>query len=144
VERRDYLLRMLEEMGRVMARVRELVTGQSVAAAAQELERAASHAGLTLPLVRALGGDGLAAVLTTAGRPDPAKYLLAAEYLYVEGLRTAPPEDAALFGRALALYRGIGPLRDAAALQAAVADRIAELERRVATPHSPSPGGDLR
>jgi hypothetical protein len=143
VERRDYLLRMLEEMGRVLARVRELVTAQSVAAAAHELERAASRTGLTLPLVRALGGDGLAAVLTTAGRPDPAKHLLAAEYLYVEGLRATPPEDVALFGRALALYRGIGLLGDPA-LQATVVDRIAELERRVATPHSPSPGGDLR
>jgi phage tail sheath gpL-like len=143
VERRDYLLRMLEEMGRVLARVRELIIGQSVAAAAQELERAAARAGLTLPLVHALTGDGLAAILTTAGRLDPAKHLLAAEYLYVEGLRAAPPDDAALHGRALALYRGIGPLRDAA-LQAAVADRITDLERRVAAPPSPLSGGTLR
>ena len=140
MERRDYLLRMLEEMGRVLARVRALLSGPSVTAAAQELEAAASHAGLALPLVRALAGDGLAAVLTTAGRPDPAKHLLAAEYLYVEALRAAPPEDAALFGRALDLYRRIGPVADAA-VQAAVADRIADLERRVATPHTPSPGG---
>jgi hypothetical protein len=143
VERRDYLLRMLEDMGRVMARVRELVLGQSHAAAAQELERAAARAGLTLPLVQALAGDGLAAVLATAGRPDPVKYLLAAEYLTVEGLRAAPPDDAALLGRALALYRGIGPLRDTS-LQAAVADRITDLERRVAAPHSPLSGGTLR
>ena len=143
MERRDYLLRMLEELGRVVARVRELVTGQSVAAAADELERAASHAGVTLPLVRALAGDGLAAVLTTAGRPDPAKYLLAAEYLYLEALRATPPEDAALFGRAHQLYRAIGPLRDPA-LQAAVADRIADLERRAAMPHSPTSGGTIR
>jgi hypothetical protein len=140
VERRDYLLRMLEEMGRVLARVRELLSGSSVTAAAQELEAAASHAGLALPLVRALAGDGLAAVLTTAGRPDPAKHLLAAEYLYVEALRAAPPEDAALFARALDLYRRIGPIADAA-VQAAVADRVADLERRVATPHTPSAGG---
>ncbi len=143
MERRDYLLRMLEEMGRVMARVRELVIGQSTAAAAQELERAADRAGLMLPLVHALSGDGLTAILTTAGRPDPAKHLLAAEYLYVEGLRAAPPDDQALFARALVLYRGIGPLRDAV-LQAAVADRIADLERRAAAPHSPLSGGTLR
>jgi hypothetical protein len=143
VERRDYLLRMLEEMGRVLTRVRELIMGQSIAAAAQELERAADRAGLTLPLVHALSGDGLAAILTTAGRPDPAKQLLAAEYLYVEGLRAAPPDDQTQLGRALALYRGIGPLRDAA-LQAAVADRIADVERRLATPHSPLSGGTLR
>jgi hypothetical protein len=143
VERRDYLLRMLEEMGRVMARVRELVIGGSTAAAAQELERAADRAGLMLPLVHALSGDGLTAILTTAGRPDAAKHLLAAEYLCVEGLRAAPPDDQALLARALALYRGIGPLHDAA-LQTAVADRIADLERRAAAPHSPSSGGTLR
>jgi hypothetical protein len=143
VERRDYLLRMLEEMGRVVARVRELVTGQSVAAAAEELERAASLAGVTLPLVRALSGDGLTAVLTTAGRPDPAKHLLAAEYLYLEALRATAPEAEALFGRALSLYRAIGPLRDPA-LQDAVADRIADLERRTAATHLPTSGGTLR
>lgn len=143
MERRDYLLRMLEDLGRVMARVRELVVGQSHEAAMQELERAAARAGLTLPLVQALAGDGLAAVLTTAGRPDPVKYLLAAEYLTVEAVRAAPPDDAALLGRALALYRGIGPLQDTS-LQAAVADRITDLERRVAVPHSRLSGGTLR
>ena len=143
MERRDYLLRMLEDLGRVMARVRQLVVGESHDAAMQELERAAAQAGLTLPLVQALAGDGLAAVLTTAGRPDPVKYLLAAEYLYIEGLRAAPPDDAALLGRALALYRGIGPLRDTS-VQAAVADRITDLERRLAAPPSPLSGGTLR
>lgn len=143
MERRDYLLRMLEELGRVMARVRELITEHSLTAAAQELEHSAARAGLTLPLVQALAGDGLAAVLTTAGRPDPVKQLLAAEYLYVEGLRAPPPDDAALLGRALALYRGIGPLRDTS-LEAAVADRITDLERRGAAPRSPLSGGTIR
>jgi hypothetical protein len=143
VERRDTLLRMLEELGRVVARVRELLHGQSAAAAAQELERAAAQAGVALPLVHALVGDGLTAVLTTAGRPDPAKHLIAAEYLYVEALRAPPPEEAALFGRALHLYRAIGPLRDPA-LESAVADRVADLERRLAAPHSPTAGGTLK
>jgi hypothetical protein len=143
VERRDYLLRMLEEMSRVIARVRELLGGGDPAAAVQELERAAAQAGVTLPLVHALSGDGLTAVLTSAGRPDPAKHLIAAEYLYLEASRATPPDDTGLLGRALQLYRAIGPLRDPA-LQAAVAERIADLERRLAPPHSPISGGTLR
>jgi len=42
-------------MGRVVARVRELLAGQAVAQAARELEQVAQQAGVSLPLVRVLG-----------------------------------------------------------------------------------------
>lgn len=119
-------------MGRAVARVRELLTGQFVVEAAREIEAVAQQAGVPLALVRVLSNDSLAPLLLTAGEPDPLKRLLAAEYLYIEALRAQPPDAMDLFARALELYRGVGPLDDAA-LAAAVADRITDLERRLAS-----------
>ena len=119
-------------MGRAVARVRELLTGQFVSEAAREIEVVAQQAGVPLALVRVLSADSLAPMLLTAGEPDPLKRLLAAEYLYIEALRAEPPDAMDLFARALELYRGVGPLDDAA-LTAAVADRITDLERRLAS-----------
>jgi hypothetical protein len=119
-------------MGRAVARVRELLTGQFVVEAAREIEVVAQQAGVPLALVRVLSADSLAPVLSTAGEPDPLKRLLAAEYLYVEALRAEPPDAVDLSARALELYRGVGPLPDAA-LTAAVTDRITDLERRLAS-----------
>ena len=119
-------------MGRAVARVRELLTGQFVVEAAREIEAVAQQAGVPLALVRVLSNDSLAPLLLTAGEPDPLKRLLAAEYLYIEALRAGPPDAMDLFARALELYRGVGPIADAA-LTAAVADRITDLERRLAS-----------
>lgn len=129
MDRRDYLLRLMEQLGRVMARVRELVTGQSIDAAAGELDRFAQEAGIPLALLRVVDGDSQAIILRTAGEPDPAKQLLAAEYLYVEALRASAAEADALRARALELYRGVAPLNDPV-LSGAVADRIATLSRK--------------
>jgi hypothetical protein len=126
------LLRLLEQMGRAVTRVRELLTGQFVAEAAREIEVVAQQAGVPLALIRVLSNDSLAPLLLTAGEPDPLKQLLAAEYLYVEALRAEPHDAMDLFARALELYRGVGPLADAA-LTAAAVDRITDLERRLAS-----------
>ena len=58
-------------MGRVVARVRELLMGQFVAEAAREIEVVAQQAGVPLALVRVLSADSLPPVLSTAGEPDP-------------------------------------------------------------------------
>lgn len=119
-------------MSRAVARVRELLTGRFVVEAAREIDAVAQQAGVPLALVRVLSNDSLAPVLLTAGEPDPLKHLLAAEYLYIEALRAEPTDAMDLFARALELYRGVGPVADAG-LTAAVADRITDLERRLAS-----------
>jgi hypothetical protein len=131
MDRRDYLLRLMEQLGRVMARVRELVIHRSLDEAASELEQFAQEAGVPLALIRVVDGNSRSTLLTTAGEPDPAKQLLAAEYLYLEALR-APAEAEALRARSLELYRGVAPLTDPV-LAHAVADRIATLSRKERT-----------
>jgi hypothetical protein len=131
MDRRDYLLRLMEQLGRVMARVRELVIDRSIDAAANELDRFAQKAGVPLALIRVVDGNSRSTLLTTAGEPDPAKQLLAAEYLYVEALR-APAEAEALRARSLELYRSVGPLTDPV-LARVVADRIVTLSRKERT-----------
>jgi hypothetical protein len=128
MDRRDYLLRLMEQLGRVMARVRELVTSRSIDDAAGELNRFGQEVGVPLALIRVVDPNSRSTLLTTAGEPDPAKHLLAAEYLYLEALRT-PAEADLLLARSLELYRSVGPLDDPS-LARAVAERIATITRR--------------
>src|SRR5437016_1386373 len=109
MERRDYILRLIQQLGRLFSRARELLAGGQSAAAQEELERAA--AGLGGGLARALTDDSLIALLTVGGEPDVAKRVVLAELFYVEALRArergAVGETQRLFARSLRLYRSL-------------------------------------
>jgi hypothetical protein len=82
--RKDYLLRMIEQMARVLARVRELLLAGRTAEARAELQRAARGVGLDLGLALTLAPDSLIPMLTTGGEIDQPKCALFAELLYLE------------------------------------------------------------
>jgi hypothetical protein len=81
MERRDYLLRMLEDMGRIIARMRELLVGGDTAGAAVELQAAAKLAGLDLGTTRSLTAESLLMILRPTGDGDPTRVRLVAELL---------------------------------------------------------------
>jgi hypothetical protein len=81
MERRDYLLRMLEDMGRVIARLRELLLGGDTTGAALELQAAAKLAGLDLGAARSLTAESLLMILRPTGDGDPTRVRLVAELL---------------------------------------------------------------
>jgi hypothetical protein len=93
--RKDYLLRMIEQMGRVLARVRELLIAGKTAEARAELETAARGAGLDIGLVLSLAPESLEALLTTNGEIDRPKCALFAELLYLERQRAIADGDEA-------------------------------------------------
>jgi hypothetical protein len=82
--RRDYLLRLVEQMARVLARVRELLAAGKTSEARGELERAARGAGLDLGLALTLAPGSLLPMLSTGGEVDRSKCALFAELLYLE------------------------------------------------------------
>ena len=106
--RKDYLLRMIEQTARILARVRELLVGGRTAEARAELEAAARGAGLDLGIVLSLAPESLEPLLTTGGEIDRPKCALFAELLYLERQRALADADAArarrCASRALLLY----------------------------------------
>ena len=84
MKREDYLLRMIAQMGLVLARVRRLLLEGKNAEAGGELEQAALKGGIDLALVIALDEPSLRPLLFTAGELDRPKTAFFAEVVYLE------------------------------------------------------------
>ena len=139
MQREDYLLRMIAQMGLVLARVRRLLLEGKTAEAGGELEQAALKGGVDLALVIALDEPSLRPLLFTAGELDRPKCAFFGEVVYLEWRRQHAMGHAeraercarrALLLFALA-YEGI-------VMDDETRQRIAELQQR-----SPAPLPDL-
>src|SRR5688572_4249082 len=86
-QREDYLLRMIAQMGRVLAHVRRLLLEGKHADAGDELGRAAQQGGVDLRILIALDEGSLRPLLTTGGEIDRPKCAFFAEVLYLEWSR---------------------------------------------------------
>jgi hypothetical protein len=87
MKREDYLLRMIAQMGLVLARVRRLLLEGKNAEAGPELEQAALKGGIDLSLVIALDEPSLRPLLFTAGELDRPKCAFFAEVVSLEWRR---------------------------------------------------------
>ena len=87
MQRDDYLLRMIAQMARVLARVRRLLLEGKNSEAGDELEYAAQKGGIDLRLVSALDEASLRPLLLTGGEVDRPKCALFAELMYLEWRR---------------------------------------------------------
>ena len=85
--RRDYLSRLIEDMGRIAARVRELLVRGSTANVETELQAGARLAGLELAAIRALSVDSLLVLLRPNANADPARAEVVALVLELEAER---------------------------------------------------------
>jgi hypothetical protein len=129
MQREDYMLRMIAQMGRVLARIRRKLLDEQHVEAGEDLAYAAQHAGIDLRFVVALDEASLRPLLTTGGELDRPKCAFFAELVYLEWRRqlaTGNRERAARYSiRALQLYAFAydGIVMDDEARQ-----RVAELE----------------
>jgi hypothetical protein len=141
-ERRDYLLRMIEQMGSVFARIRQMILGGSTVTE-EELRSAASRAGADLGVVRALDADSLVNLLSTSGEVDPTRTWVMAELLYVDALAEEVNGEAGealdLYAKSLRLYTAIDPRIIGGIPEGA--GRIAEIEERITTLRAADPTG---
>ena len=87
MQREDYLLRMIAQMGRVLARIRQMLLEGKNSEAGDELEHAAQKGGIDLRLVIALDGASLRPLLLTGGEIDRPKCAFFAELVYLEWRR---------------------------------------------------------
>ena len=75
---------MIEEMGRITARIRELLLGGDTVAAATELHAAARIVGLDVATARALTADSLLLLLRMSPDSDPGRVKLASDLIELD------------------------------------------------------------
>ena len=134
---RDYILRLIEHLGRtlLMLRNRILDRQEQHATVQDEIRAIATRAGVDLDVARAVDLVTLRLLMSFAGDLDPARSWLTAELLYLEGLdkrRDGVADARRDLSRALDLYRMLLPDWQPFEELPPSAERIAEIERLLA------------
>lgn len=134
---KDYLLRMIEMVGEMLARLRKMLLGGETGPEEAEgaLREVAGRAGLDLPFLRSVSHDTLVMLMSPAGEPEPGRTWMIAELFLVDGTRAeaaGDPEGALdRYQRALRLYGLLDPGIVARGFPE-VAERIREVTDRLA------------
>jgi hypothetical protein len=91
---RDYILRMIEQLGAALAELRRRILGGKTdpAAIGQELGALAGRSGFDLELLRGLSGETLHMLASPTGEVEPARCWLMAELLHLDGLQALAEE----------------------------------------------------
>lgn len=127
MEKRDYLLRQIEALGRILSRLRELIVGGATAQADSQIREEMRNVGLDLAMANALDSSTLLMLL---GSPvlDARRAFTVASLLHMDALRARADGDATRAARsaanALALLQAAKPMLDGE--RAEIAARIIE------------------
>jgi hypothetical protein len=139
--RDDYLLRMIEQVGRMLARVRELLLRGEVVPEL-EVRQAAAVAGIDLGMARAVTAESLPALVSPGGRPDATRCLVMAEVLFADALLARFSEDSAGEADRLAKVEALlawADQDDDPTRRKMVADRVSELREMMRPTKSKMP-----
>ena len=132
---RDYILRMIEQMGQVLIRLRRMLSGERLGGETfrQNLDAAATQFGLNPALLREATPDTLGLLLSPT--VDPSRCWLAAELLFLDGQDAEAEgrrDDArAAFEKARLLYGLIEPAGVMLTGWPEAAERIEEIRVRL-------------
>ncbi len=138
VFQRDYILRMIEEMGMVLVRLREVILGRASSRHHVEgqIQKALQGIGFDFEIARIADGETLERMVAPTGQVEPARAWLIAESFYLEGLEAQIDQrdgDAMSgFRKALRLYRLVAPDMLLPTGFTEATDRIREIEQRMA------------
>ena len=141
MERRDYILRQIEALGRILSRLRELIVGGATADADSEIREEMRNVGLDLAMANALDP---ATLLMLLGSPvlDARRAFAVGNLLHMDALRARADGDESRAARsesnATALLQAARPMVDAD--RVAVIDQVlAEIRDGNAAPRQGSP-----
>jgi hypothetical protein len=115
MEKRDYLLRQIEALGRILSRLRELITGGATSAAHSQLQEEMRNLGLDLATASAVDAATLRMFLGGQAL-DPRRAFAVGALLHLDSLRARADGDEARAARsatnALALLTAARPQLD--------------------------------
>ena len=85
---RDYILRMIEQIGAAMIRLRQMILGggESAETIRLEFQSIARSAGIDLEMARLATPDTLLALISVGGEVNPSRAWFTAELLYLDAL----------------------------------------------------------
>lgn len=112
---KDYLLRLIEQVGQMLVELRRRLLGGSAEPGEAEtrLQEVAGRAGLDLDVLRSVDHDTMVMLMSPAGEPEPGRCWMTAELFLVDGERArafGDPEGARdRWERALRLYAILDP-----------------------------------
>lgn len=138
LHQRDYILRLIEQLGSVLVELRRRILGRrgDPAEVDAELSGVAGRVGLDLELLRRFSEESLCMLVSPTGEVEPARCWLMAELLYLDALRDDLEEraDAARdgFAKARLLYSLIEPFGGMLLGIVEASERIREIDERVA------------
>ena len=112
---RDYILRIIEQMGQVLIALRNAIVGRVGSAEEREdqLHSVAARVGFDLSLARAASPETILMLIAPLGEVDSARCWMVAEVLFLDALQSETEgrmeEALASFEKALPLYRLLEP-----------------------------------
>lgn len=137
MHQRDYILRLIEQMGAALIELRNRILGRKAdpQRVHQELSGLAGQAGYDLALLRGFSGETLHMLVSPAGDVEPSRCWLIAELLYLDGLQAQVEERGADaregLQKARLLYQLIEPAGGMLVGLPEAADRIVDIDRRL-------------
>jgi hypothetical protein len=143
MQREDYILRMIAQMGRILTRIRHLLVEGKNAEAGEDLASVAQKGGLDLELVIALDEASLGQLLLTGGEIDRPKCALFAEVIYLEWRRQVALGNAVRARRCAERSLLLNDLAyDGVVIGREAQEQVAELRQGIgAGPGTAGPGG---
>lgn len=100
---KDYILRMIEAIGLMVARIKTLIAGGDAQGVQRELQLAAAQTGIDLAIGRTLDGESLLSIFMPPGSSvDPTNCMLFGEIMYLDGLSHYSSGDSQLGYQSLA------------------------------------------
>lgn len=148
MHQRDYILRIIEQVGAALAEIRRrILGGADSVAVTRALADTAGRAGLSVEILRSATLDTLYMFAAHTGEVDPTRCWLMAEILYLDGLQAtvadSPADARDSLVKARALYDMIRPGGGMIVGFPEAAERIAEIDRLL-DERPPTPSGDPR
>ena len=131
---RDYILRLIEELGAALIALRNAIIrgGAPPAEVESTLRRATSAAGMELELARVLSVEALPGMVAPTGEVEPAKCWVLAEALMTDGVNRMHEGDLErarpLLAKAATLFRLVAPWGAFLVGFPEAEERIAEIE----------------
>jgi hypothetical protein len=132
VHQRDYILRIIEQLGVALAAIRRrILQGEKAGEVSAALARTAGQAGFDIDILRAFDLDTLRLFVMPTGEVEPSRCWLMAEILYLDDLEARlserPAENSLM--KARALFDLVRPAGGLLVGMPEAADRIAEIDK---------------
>ncbi|MGK2951061.1 MAG: hypothetical protein ACSLEZ_01585 [Thiobacillus sp.] len=87
MQQRDFIMRMIEQLGVALARLRQMITGQaSKEEIRAEMHAAARQGGIDLEMAKLASLDTLLSLISVGGEINPSRCWLTAELLLLDGM----------------------------------------------------------